>query len=129
MAAQNIPTTARAAVITALGSDYTLSTSHPVPQPSSLKPGECLVKMEYAGVCHTDLHVRKGDWPIKAPEGIVGGHEGIGRVVAIGEGTYTSVGEHSGVKVGDRVGLKWLAKVCGRYVSAASGFEPVNLSS
>ena len=116
MAAPDIPATARAAIISAIGSDYTLSTSHPVPQPSELKPGECLVKMEYAGVCHSDLHVRKGDWPRKAPEGIVGGHEGIGRVVAIGEGTYTGVGGPGGVKVGDRVGLKWIAKVCGRYV-------------
>ena len=41
---------------------------------------------------------------------LIGGHEGIGRVVAIGE--------HSGstVKVGDRVGVKWIGNVCGQYV-------------
>ena len=27
-----------------------------------LKPGEALVKIEYCGLCHTDLHVAAGDF-------------------------------------------------------------------
>lgn len=29
-----------------------------------LKPGEVLVRILYSGVCHTDLHAYKGDWPM-----------------------------------------------------------------
>jgi len=31
----------------------------PVP---SLKRNEVLIKMDFAGVCHTDLHVSRGEW-------------------------------------------------------------------
>lgn len=46
--------------------------------------GEALVDVEYCGVCHTDLHVAKGDFG-KVP-GRVLGHEGIGIVRELGEG-------------------------------------------
>jgi len=57
-------------------------------------------------VCHTDLHARKGDWPSPAKLPLIGGHEGVGHVVAIGEHTETPI------KLGDRVGIKWLAYSC-----------------
>ncbi|KAJ7670489.1 hypothetical protein B0H14DRAFT_2553358, partial [Mycena olivaceomarginata] len=38
---------------------------------------------------------------------LVGGHEGVGEIVAIGNNT-----SHSPVKVGDRVGVKWPADSC-----------------
>ncbi|KAL0065946.1 hypothetical protein AAF712_007073 [Marasmius tenuissimus] len=118
----SIPKTGRAAVLTHLGNPYDLQ-DFPVKQPSELAIGECLIKMEYAGCCHSDLHVRDNDWgfPVQVP--LVGGHEGIGRVVAIGEHTQTSV------KVGDRVGLKWIALSCLRYLSSFDvSFSPdVNL--
>ncbi|KAG7086269.1 hypothetical protein E1B28_002235 [Marasmius oreades] len=103
--ATNIPKTARAAVLTHCGKPYDIK-EFPVKQPSELAVGECLIKMEYAGCCHSDLHVRDNDWgpPPRLP--LVGGHEGIGHVVAIGEHTQTKV------KVGDRVGLKWIARSC-----------------
>ena len=47
-----------------------------------LKPGEALVKIEYCGLCHTDLHVAAGDFG-KVP-GRITGHEGVGRVVKVG---------------------------------------------
>ena len=50
-------------------------TEVPVPQPETLKPGECLVKLDCTGVCHTDLHAAKGDWPIPAKTPLIGGHE------------------------------------------------------
>lgn len=47
-------------------------------------PGEVLVKMTYAGLCHSDDHNVTGDFPGKAP--LVGGHEGAGEVTAVGAG-------------------------------------------
>ncbi|BGO97768.1 Alcohol dehydrogenase [Rhodotorula toruloides] len=79
---------------------------HHVVQPSELKPGEVLVRVEYTGVCHTDLHAWKGDWPAAPKTPLVGGHEGAGHVVAIADGTTTTL------KVGDAVGIKWLADSC-----------------
>jgi alcohol dehydrogenase, propanol-preferring len=108
MTTHDIPKTARAAVIKQFKQDLALETSHPVPSPSDLNPGECLVKISYAGVCHSDLHVKDDDWGFAStPLPLVGGHEGIGTVVAIGEHTVDSP-----VKIGDRVGLKWIARSC-----------------
>jgi len=47
-----------------------------------LKHGEALLKMECCGVCHTDLHVKNGDFGDKT--GVILGHEGIGVVKEIG---------------------------------------------
>lgn len=55
-------------------------------------PGEVLVKMEAAGLCHSDLSRVNGDRVGVAP--VVLGHEGCGRVVALGEGVNdVTVGE------------------------------------
>lgn len=43
-----------------------------------LEYGEALLKMECCGVCHTDLHVKNGDFGDKT--GVILGHEGIGVV-------------------------------------------------
>lgn len=99
-----IPKTQTAAVVPHLGGDLEIRKDHPVIQPSELKAEECLVKLECTGVCHTDLHAKRGDWPIKPNLPLVGGHEGVGHIVAIGQGTNQPT-----VKVGDRVGIKWLA--------------------
>ena len=79
----------------------------PVKQPEELVPGECLVKMLCSGVCHTDLHARKCDWPLARKLPLIGGHEGVGNIVAIGAHSINSP-----VKIGDRVGVKWLADSC-----------------
>lgn len=49
-----------------------------------LRHGEAKVKMEYCGVCHTDLHVKNADFGDVT--GVTLGHEGIGIVTEIGEG-------------------------------------------
>jgi NDMA-dependent alcohol dehydrogenase len=67
-------------------------------------PGEVLVRIEAAGVCHSDLHVIKGDLPMPTP--IVPGHEGAGVVEAIGSGVTT-------VEPGDHVIPIWRMS-CGR---------------
>jgi propanol-preferring alcohol dehydrogenase len=69
-------------------------------------PGQILVKTEACGVCHTDLHAAKGDWPLKPSPPFIPGHEVIGRVVALGAGVTI-------VKEGDRVGVPWLYSACG----------------
>jgi len=103
----DIPKTQKAAVIESKGAQLKIVPNHPVKQPSELLPGECLVKLDCTGVCHTDLHAAKGDWPIPAKTPLIGGHEGVGIVVAVGEHT-----QDSPVKLGDRVGIKWLAYSC-----------------
>lgn len=69
-------------------------------------PGQILVKTEACGVCHTDLHARDGDWPLKPALPFTPGHEGIGIVVALGAGV-------TAVKEGERVGVPWLYSACG----------------
>ncbi|GAA5978848.1 hypothetical protein JCM11641_003585 [Rhodosporidiobolus odoratus] len=101
-----IPQEATAVVFKEQNGPILIDKKHKVTQPKDLKPGEVLVKIAYSGVCHTDLHAWKGDWPAAPTLPLVGGHEGAGHVVAIAEGTNTTV------KVGDAVGIKWLADSC-----------------
>lgn len=79
-----------------------------------LKYGEALVDVEYCGVCHTDLHVAKGDFG-KVP-GRVLGHEGIGVVKELGEGVKS-------LKVGDRVSIAWFFEGCGSCEYCNTGKE------
>jgi len=73
-----------------------------VPKPG---PDQVLVNIKYSGVCHTDWHVKQGDWPLKGVFPLVGGHEGAGVVVARGELVQD-------VEIGDHVGVKWLNSTC-----------------
>ncbi|KAI0090404.1 GroES-like protein [Irpex rosettiformis] len=115
-----IPKTQTAAVVPAHGSPLEIRHDHPVVQPEDLKPGECLVKLISTGVCHTDLHCAKNDWPVASIVPLVGGHEGVGTVVAIGAHTAGSP-----VKLGDRVGIKWLASSCLKCEFCRKGLEQV----
>lgn len=85
----------------------------PVPAPKS---GEVLVQIEACGVCHTDLHAVDGDWPIKPTLPFIPGHEGAGRIVALGAGV-------SRFKEGDRVGIAWLHDACGYCEHCVGGWE------
>ncbi|KII87606.1 hypothetical protein PLICRDRAFT_690292 [Plicaturopsis crispa FD-325 SS-3] len=113
-----IPKTQKAAVVPTSGGALTVETAHPVTAQKDLAPGECLVKLECTGVCHTDLHAKKDDWPLHPKTPLVGGHEGVGIVVAIGDNTTQSP-----VKLGDRVGIKWLADSCLDCESCRQGRE------
>ncbi|CAG7854163.1 Alcohol dehydrogenase 1; AltName: Full=Alcohol dehydrogenase I [Serendipita indica DSM 11827] len=101
-----IPATQAAVIFEKSNGPLIYKTDWPVTQAKELKPGEALVKITHSGVCHTDLHALKGDWPLDTRLPLVGGHEGVGTIVAIGEGTTTNR------KIGDRVGIKWLADSC-----------------
>ncbi|HEX6933937.1 MAG TPA: Zn-dependent alcohol dehydrogenase [Streptosporangiaceae bacterium] len=67
-------------------------------------PGEVAVAITAAGVCHSDLHVRRGDWAVPAP--LVMGHEGAGVITGIGPGV-------DDLAEGDHVVLSWVA-ACGQ---------------
>jgi Zn-dependent alcohol dehydrogenase len=61
-------------------------------------PGEVLIRLEASGVCRSDLHQADGDWDDPGP--MVLGHEGAGRVEAVGPAV-------SAPAVGDLVALNW----------------------
>jgi propanol-preferring alcohol dehydrogenase len=104
----------QAAVVTAFGKPLEIQ-EWDVPSPG---PGQILVKTEACGVCHTDLHAARGDWPLKPTLPFIPGHEGIGLVVALGAGVTI-------VKEGDRVGVPWLYSACGHCEYCLKAWEPV----
>lgn len=99
-----IPSSQIAAVIPPSGASATsgvcIINNRQVPVPSN---GDLLVKLEYSGVCHTDIHSIRGDTPMLTD---VAGHEGIGTVIAVGP----QVNETQWI--GQRVGIRWLYSSC-----------------
>lgn len=71
---------------------------------AELRPDEVLVEVVATGICHSDVAARDGDLPIP-PLPAVFGHEGAGRVIAVGDAVTK-------VAVGDHVVLTFLS--CGR---------------
>jgi Zn-dependent alcohol dehydrogenase len=94
MSAPVLPVTMRAAVWTGPGEDARIERI-PVPVP---RDGEVLVRVEACGVCHTDLHVMRGEVAFPAPA--VLGHEISGVVVAFGGEAPAPA---DGLEVGSRV--------------------------
>ena len=78
--------------------------------------GRIVVKIEACGVCHTDLHAARGDWPVKPEPPFIPGHEGVGVVAEVGHGVTS-------VKEGDRVGVPWLHTACGHCRHCVGGWE------
>jgi len=75
--------------------------------------GDVMVKVMASGVCHSDWHVIKGDWPqVKLP--VVLGHEAAGVVEAVGPGV-------AGVQPGDHVILSFRTN-CGTCELCSKGF-------
>ena len=75
------------------------------------RAGEVRVRILASGVCHSDLHVRDGEWPRPTP--IAMGHEGAGVVEAVGPGVRS-------LSVGQPVALSWLVP-CGTCRSCRAG--------
>jgi S-(hydroxymethyl)glutathione dehydrogenase / alcohol dehydrogenase len=75
------------------------------------KAGEVLVEIKAAGVCHSDLHPARDDWPTRTP--VVLGHEGAGIVREVGPGVTK-------IKVDDHVVLCW-APACGACAPCIEG--------
>ena len=91
----------KAAVIAEANASWALE-DRPVPEVGS---NDVLVRIRACGICGTDVWMANGtlsfhEFPL------VLGHEGVGEVVAVGEGVTKR-------KVGDRVGIPMAQKVCG----------------
>jgi S-(hydroxymethyl)glutathione dehydrogenase/alcohol dehydrogenase len=101
----------RAAVLDAVGGGLHVED---VPQPAP-RTGEILVKVSACGVCHTDLHVIKGE--VGFPMPCVLGHEVAGSVAALGPGV-------SGPSVGTKVACSFIMP-CGTCRFCAQGRDDV----
>lgn len=63
----------------------------PRPEPG---PGQALLKTTLTTICGTDVHILKGEYPVK--KGLIVGHEPVGRIEELGPGV-------TGFSKGDRV--------------------------
>jgi alcohol dehydrogenase, propanol-preferring len=97
-----------AAILTEPRSPVTV-TSRPLAEPG---PGEALIRMEACGLCHSDLFVSSLEKLPLLP--LTLGHEGIGRIVALGPGV-------TDFSAGDRAGITFLASTCGACDLCRSG--------
>ena len=89
----------------------------PTPEPGI---EEARIQISSAGVCHSDLHIVRGDW-VGVPDTSPVGHEAIGVVTALGPGAerYISVGDRVILGLGGTGGGYW----CGACEFCMSG-EP-----
>ncbi len=85
---------------------------YPTPEPGE---GEIRIKIEYCGICRTDLHIAEGDIPLHKKPVIIG-HEIVGKVDKLGRGAKR-------FKIGDRVGISWLNWTCGECKFCRRGEE------
>ncbi len=77
-------------------------------------PEEILLRMAYAGLCHSDEHIRMGDFS-DAVLPMVCGHEGSGVVEVLGSAVR-------GLEIGDHVAASFVPS-CGRCSPCASGSQ------
>lgn len=70
----------------------------------ALAPNEVDIRVEYCGLCHSDLSVVSNGWG-NAAYPLVPGHEVVGRIVGLGDNV-------SHLAEGQRVGLGWYASSC-----------------
>ncbi len=77
------------------------------------QPREILVKTLAAGMCHSDEHAHNGSMTVPLP--VVGGHEGAGEVIALGEGVTE-------FEVGDHVACSFIPS-CGKCTWCARGMQ------
>ena len=106
-----IPTTMKALVKRELARGIWME-EVPVPEPG---PNEVLVRLEKTAICGTDLHIYLWDeWAQRTiPQGLVIGHEFVGRVVRLGPGA-------TGYEIGQRVSAEGHI-VCGHCRNCRAG--------
>jgi uncharacterized zinc-type alcohol dehydrogenase-like protein len=76
---------------------------------------DVLIAIEYAGICHSDIHTVNGDWGPQ-PFPVVPGHEIVGTVQQVGDDVTTH-------RVGDRVGVGCMVNSCGECDNCRNGDE------
>ncbi|MFB6891469.1 zinc-binding dehydrogenase [Kitasatospora sp. NPDC056327] len=101
-----LPTSTRAAVLRAHGEPLVIEE---LPLPERIEPGAALVRVDCATLCATDVHLWSGAMSMPGMLPLVLGHEMVGTVVAVGEGTVDALGRE--VAVGRRIG--WSESTCG----------------
>lgn len=74
-------------------------------------PGEAVIRVTLTTICGTDIHIMKGEYPVKP--GLVVGHEPVGVIAELGPGVV-------GYEVGDRV-LVGAITPCGQCLACLSG--------
>ena len=99
----------KAIVKTRLGEGQLELKDWPEPAPAV---DEVKLRIAYAGICGTDIHIIKDEWPCKPP--VVLGHEFCGTVVGIGQSIRN-------FKPGDRVVASNPAQTCGMCYNCRAG--------
>jgi alcohol dehydrogenase len=82
--------------------------SRPIPKPSY---GEAVIRVTLTTICGTDVHILKGEYPVR--QGLIIGHEAVGVIHELGPDVV-------GYEVGDRV-LVGAITPCGQCSSCLSG--------
>ena len=99
-------TTMRAAVFQGKGKIALREVPRPVPG-----VGQALIKVTLTTICGTDVHILKGEYPVK--EGLIVGHEPVGVIEELGPGV-------TGYQKGDRV-IAGAITPCGQCRACLSG--------
>src|SRR5688572_25361518 len=76
-------------------------------------PADVLIDILYCGVCHSDLHQARGEWP-NSIYPMVPGHEIVGRVARVGADVRAW-------KVGDTVGVGCFVDSCRSCAACSAG--------
>ena len=106
------------------GGSVSIVDDYPIPTPGN---NEVLARVLYTGVCQSDLHTAAGTAAgadgqpitnIKLPH--LGGHEGVGRIVALGPNVKVLDND---IRVGALVGIRFAAGVCHRCDHCLGGNE------
>jgi alcohol dehydrogenase len=83
-----------------------------VPRPSA-GPGEAIIRLTLTTICGTDIHILRGEYPVRP--GLVIGHEAVGVIAELGAGV-------TGYEIGDRV-LVGAITPCGQCHGCLSGHQ------
>ena len=83
-----------------------------VPRPTA-GVGEALLRITLTTICGTDLHIVRGEYPVKP--GLIIGHEPVGVIEELGPGV-------SGYQIGERV-LVGAVTPCGQCLACLSGHQ------
>ncbi|PYY32586.1 NAD(P)-dependent alcohol dehydrogenase [Curtobacterium sp. MCJR17_055] len=80
-----------------------------------LLPGDVMIDIDYAGICHSDIHTVRGEWGgIEYPQ--VVGHEIVGHVSEVGS-------DVTKYRVGDLVGVGCMVNSCRECEQCLAGQE------